>query len=443
MFARLNYDLFTVAAVCGSEPPKPGAPDIRLQSITNSSLEVKPGSLFVPLADRRDGHDFIDDALKRGASAFFLKKNHAAAKKFKGDTRAILVDDPLLALGALAHFHRNRFTPLVIAITGSNGKTTTKEMLAQIFRRALGRKCIATEKNYNNHIGVPFTLFAIGKDTRVAVVEMGMNHAGEIAYLSRLARPDAGIISSIGHAHIEFFTSRAGIASAKAEITEGMRKGGFLYVPQHVAEFKTFAAAAKKNGIRISKIPPGDYPIAAGNAVWLSNFSLAACAAKDNGIAHDIIITAAKKFKAAKGRMQVKKGRFTIIDDGYNANPDSAIASIDAAIALAKGKPVVCVFGDFKEMGRFSRKLHAWTGDEAARKGVAVFYGVGKDMAHAVGAYQKRTGKKARAYRFAREQVQAIVERLRSEPAGSVILIKGSRAMKMEEIAAALSEKQG
>ena len=219
MFARLNYDLFTVAAVCGSEPPKPGAPDIRLQSITNSSLEVKPGSLFVPLADRRDGHDFIDDALKRGASAFFLKKNHAAAKKFKGDTRAILVDDPLLALGALAHFHRNRFTPLVIAITGSNGKTTTKEMLAQIFRRALGRKCIATEKNYKNHIGVPFTLFAIGKDTRVAVVEMGMNHAGEIAYLSRLARPDAGIISSIGHAHIEFFTSRAGIASAKAEIT--------------------------------------------------------------------------------------------------------------------------------------------------------------------------------------------------------------------------------
>lgn len=443
MFARIDYDLFTVASVCGSEPPRPGAPDIRLRSITNSSLEVKPGSLFVPLADRRDGHDFIEDALHRGASAFFLKKKHPSAKKFRNDARAIPVDDPQLALGALAHFHRSRFTPLVIAVTGSNGKTTTKEMLAQIFRRALGKKCVATEKNYNNHIGVPFTLFAIGKDTRVAVVEMGMNHAGEIAYLSRLARPDTGIISSIGHAHIEFFSSRAGIAAAKAEITEGMRKGGLLYVPQNVAEFKTLAAAAKKNGVGIRKISPGNYPIAAGNAVWLSNFSLAASAARDNGIAPDTIAATAKKFKPAKGRMQVKKGRFTVIDDGYNANPDSAIASIDAAIAMAKGKPVVCVFGDFKEMGRFSRKLHAWTGDEAARKGVAVFYGIGEDMAHAVQAFQKRTRKKARAYRFAREQIEAVLAQLRSEPAGSVILVKGSRAMKMEEIATALLQKLG
>lgn len=445
MFARLDYDFFTVAAVCSGATPPIHAPKIQLRAITTSSLEVQPASLFVPLIDRRDGHDFIADALRRGAAAFFARKGHPVLNKLNAEQRAlaIAVDDPLLALGRLAAFHRNRFSPLVIGVTGSNGKTTTKEMLAQIFRRALGKKCIATRENFNNHIGVPFTLFAIGKDTRVAIVEMGMNHAGEISYLSQLARPDSCVISSIGHAHIEFFASRAGIAAAKAEITEGMRPGGFFYVPQNVAEFKTLSAAAKQSGARIRRVAPGDYPVAAGNAVWLSNFSLAAAVARDQGIKPEVIFAAARSFKPAKGRMQVKKGRYTVIDDGYNANPDSAIASIDAALALAGKRPVVCVFGDFKEMGRFSRKLHAWTGDEAARKGVKVFYGVGKDMAYAVQAFGRRTRKKKRAYQFPREHTQAIIEQLRLEPADSVILVKGSRAMKMEEIADALTAKTG
>jgi len=441
VFAQLDYDFFTVASLCAVTRPRLDAETVRFTSITNSSLEVKEGSLFVPLADKRDGHDFIADAVRRGAAAFFLKKQHPVTKKLSAEIlrRAIVVDDPLEALGRLAHFHRMRFTPFIVAITGSNGKTTTKEMLAQIFQRALGKKCIATEKNYNNHIGLPFTLFAIRADTRVTVLEMGMNHAGEIAYLTKLARPHAAIISSIGHAHIEFFASRAGIAAAKAEITEGMPAGGFLYVPQNVAEFKTLSLAAKKAGVRILKIKPGAYPVAEGNAVWLSNFSLAAAAAKDAGISAEIIHAAAKKFKPAAGRMQLKKGYFTVIDDGYNANPDSAIASIDAALAIANGGRVVCVFGDFKEMGRFSRNLHAWTGSEAAKKKVAAFYGVGKDMRHAVAAFKKQA-RGAKSYTFERSAVDDLVAQLKQEPRGSVILVKGSRAMKMEEIAAALTK---
>jgi UDP-N-acetylmuramoyl-tripeptide--D-alanyl-D-alanine ligase len=468
VFARIDYDIFTVASVCSDNRPALQLPDTRLSSITNSSLEVKPGALFVPLVDRRDGHEFIADALRRGAEAFFLKKNHPVKKKLGVEAmrRAIEVDDPLLALGRLAHFHRKRFTPFVVAVTGSNGKTTTKEMLAQIFRRALGKKSIATEKNYNNHIGLPFTMFAIRADTRVAVLEMGMNHAGEIAFLSQLAEPHAAVISSIGHAHIEFFRSRAGIAAAKAEVLEGMPSGGCLYVPATIAEQKTITGIARHRKIRIKKISPAAtaktdevlriksatprgfqlkignetviFPYA--NAAWVSNLALAAAVAADAGVDVAAIVETAKHFKPASGRMQLKRLRTaTVIDDGYNANPDSAVASIDAALQVADGKPVVCVFGDFKELGKFSRALHAWTGAEAARKGVAAFYGVGNDMRQAVRAFEKKSLKNARSYAFPREKTAELVAQLQREPRGSVILVKGSRAMKMEEIVELLS----
>ncbi|MFO1471726.1 MAG: UDP-N-acetylmuramoyl-tripeptide--D-alanyl-D-alanine ligase, partial [Turneriella sp.] len=260
MFAKIDYDYFTVSAVTSIGQPPVNAPAVKITSVTNSSLEVQPGSLFVPLADKRDGHDFIADAFRRGAVASFVRAGHPVIKTLPAvdRIRLITVDDPLIALGKLAAFHRRRFAPLVIAVTGSNGKTTTKEMLAQIFRAHLGRACIATEKNYNNHIGLPFTLFAIGTETRSAILEMGMNHAGEISYLSQLALPHLAVISSIGHAHIEFFRSRAGIAAAKSEIIDGMLPGGALYVPKMIAELPTVAAATKRRKILLHKINPAE-----------------------------------------------------------------------------------------------------------------------------------------------------------------------------------------
>ncbi|MBS0616591.1 MAG: UDP-N-acetylmuramoyl-tripeptide--D-alanyl-D-alanine ligase [Spirochaetes bacterium] len=465
MFAPIDYDLFTIAAVCTEGRAQINLPQTRLHSITTSSLEAKPGSLFVPLVDRRDGHEFIADALKRGASAFFAKHNHPILKAVTADERskAIIVQDPLLALGALAGFHRRRFAPLVIGVTGSNGKTTTKEMLAQIFRAHLGRALLATEKNYNNHIGVPFTLLGIDKKTRTAVVEMGMNHAGEIAYLSRLTAPHAALISSVGHAHIEFFKSRAGIASAKGEILTGMPAGSTLYIPHSIAELATFMRLAKKHKTNLRRIDlckgllkikhesATGFTLAIGaekilfpyaNRVWVSNLALAAEAAHDAGVPTATIAVAARNFKPAAGRMQLKRGYLTIIDDGYNANPDSAVASIDSAMQIAAGKPVVCVFGDFKELGKFSTQLHSWTGVEAAKKGVAAFYGVGRDMRHARAAFQRTAKKSARSFAFAREDVDALIAALREEAKGSVILVKGSRSMKMEEIVEALLSLQ-
>lgn len=461
MFALFDYDLFTVSAVLGAHPHPHLLPKLRFTSITTSSLEAKPGSLFVPLKDKRDGHDFITDALRRGAVAFLARKNHPVLHKLQSaeKERAIIVRDPITALGALAAFHRKRFTPLVIGVTGSNGKTTTKEMLVQIFRHVLGQAALGTEKNYNNHIGVPFTLLEIRRATRMAIIEMGMNHAGEISYLSRLALPHHALISSIGHAHIEFLGSRQNIARAKAEILDGMPQGGFLYVPDDVAEasilsqkarsakavlrrvaaeknpvFKIVAADARGYALRFGK---QEVHFAHANAAWLSNLALAAVAAHDAGLAPEDIGAAVRKFRPPTGRMQTHRGYFTIIDDGYNANPDSAVASIKAALQLAEGKPVVCVFGDFKELGRFSKSLHSWTGSEAARLGVQAFYGVGSDMRHAVFAYQKNAPQR-RCFHFSREQITPLIVELQNEKRGTVILVKGSRSMQMEEIVAAL-----
>lgn len=436
MLAAMDYDLFTVASVCGNSSPGIHLPQTRLSSITTSSQEAGPGALFVPLTDKRDGHDFIHDALDRGASAYFLRKNHPVRKKLSRAALALAieVEDPLLALGRLAHFHRRRFAPLVIAATGSNGKTTTKEMLRQIFGHALGDMVMATEENYNNHIGVPFTLFRIHGKTRVAIVEMGMNHAGEIDYLSRMAEPHVAVISSIGHAHIEFFKSRVGIARAKAEVMNGMHTGGRLYIPPKISERQTLERLARTRRVSVKPVSLRYADLFGPNAAWASNFALAASVAEDAGIGKEHIAYVARNFKPAEGRMQLRQGKLTVIDDGYNANPDSAVASVDSAIQIAAARPVVCIFGDFKELGKFSRALHAWTGKAAAKKGVAAFYGVGKDMKYAVEAFRKATGGRKRSHFFQRGEVKKLVEQIQSESRESVILIKGSRSMKMEEI---------
>lgn len=417
----------------------------------------------MPLVDRRDGHEFIEDAVHRGAACFFMQEGHAIAKKLRPETlrRALIVKDPLTALGQLAQFHRSRFNPFVVAVTGSNGKTTTKEMLAQIFRSALGAKCVSTEKNYNNHIGVPFTLFRIGKNTRVAIIEMGMNHAGEIAYLSRLAKPHAAVISSIGHAHIEYLGSRQAIARSKAEIMVGLDHGGSLYVPSDIAEGKIVAAIAKQSRHQMRKVDlkrNSALRIVESSAkgfilqleeqrlqfshtgrAWVSNLALAAQVAIDNGITATHVARVVKDFKPAAGRMQVHRGRFTLIDDGYNANPDSAMASIDSALQIADGRPVICIFGEFKELGKFSRSLHEWTGVQAAKKGVSGFYGMGDDMRHAVRAFAKNAPKNTDAEWFARDNTRALTNKMRAQPSTAVVLVKGSRSMKMEEIVSLLT----
>ncbi len=246
------------------------------------------------------------------------------------------------------------------------------------------------------------------------------------------------------------------IAAAKAEILVGMPKGKLLYLPKSVAEYKTLAEAARKHGAKIKKVgapkdsalkilnasPQGfelalekervHFPFA--NAAWVSNLALSAQVAIDSGISREHIVRAIAGFKPAAGRMQLRRGRFTVIDDGYNANPDSAIASIDSALQIAAGRPVICIFGEFKELGRFSKTLHEWTGAEAAKKGVAAFFGIGEDMRHAVRAFSKASTKKKHAEWFTRSDTASLIEAIHRYPKTAVLLVKGSRSMKMEEV---------
>ncbi|MCB1179812.1 MAG: UDP-N-acetylmuramoyl-tripeptide--D-alanyl-D-alanine ligase, partial [Leptospiraceae bacterium] len=225
----------------------------RLKYISTSSSMVEPGSLFVPLKGNRDGHEFIQDALGKGAISFLCEFNHPVLNSLpiEQQKKAILVDDTLLALGTLAEYHRKRFNPFVIGITGSSGKTTTKEFYKSCLNY-FAEDLVFTEKNYNNEIGVPFTLFKISDNTRIVICEMGMNHRYEISRLTKMVKPNISVITNVGPAHIENLGSIKEIARAKAEILESMSKGSNLYIPENIEQIRIIRKKAKKYKVNVN-----------------------------------------------------------------------------------------------------------------------------------------------------------------------------------------------
>ena len=438
--------------------------DVLFSSITTSSLEAQSGSIFVPLIDKRDGHDFIVDAMTRGAAGFLCQQDHPQLKRLSPEMlkQAIFVPDTLRALGRVAEAHRLQFQLPVIAVTGSNGKTTTKDLIATIFQSAYKKKLHATEKNFNNEIGLPFSIFGLNKQHKIAVFEMGMNHAGEIARLSKMARPETGVITSVGHAHIEFFKSTAAIARAKGEILKGMKKGGALFVPKSILHLSILKTLAQKSGVKLQtvslenaglKIAKQDeqgYELLLGKEKFrfnffgskvLENLSLAVAVAKKYALTNQQIVSGIKKYKPAAGRFSVRRGYFTVIDDGYNANPDSTMASFDALKHIAGDKPLAIVLGDFKELGTFSKRLHEKVADAIAQEfssNTAIFsYG---DQAQLITERLRKQFNFPSAQNFVATDAgrQDLIGRLSKLKRGSVILIKGSRSMQMEKIAESL-----
>ena len=258
MKTEFHYSLNSVRKILTPNSFPDWSEDFTFENIVTSSMEADEKSLFVPLQGVRDGHDFIQDALNKGTKFFLCKKNHPVLKKFKSSdkSKAILVDDTLNSLGKLANFHRKRFTPLLIAITGSSGKTTTKELLGHFLSKIGSENLVITEKNYNNEIGLPFTLFRINEKTKIAVCELGMNHLKEIERLSDIAEPDMSVITSIGSAHIEHLGSLKNIAEAKSEILNGMKKDGIVFVHSNLPFQKTIQQKAKLKNVFIKTIQP-------------------------------------------------------------------------------------------------------------------------------------------------------------------------------------------
>ncbi|MCF6275613.1 MAG: UDP-N-acetylmuramoyl-tripeptide--D-alanyl-D-alanine ligase [Robiginitomaculum sp.] len=352
--------------------------DWSVNGLSIDTRSLKSGDLFIPLKDIRDGHDFIPTAYEKGAGAVIAE--HSIK-----DVPALIVEDSLKALEDLAVAARKRSVATRIAITGSVGKTSVKEMIAHICR-AVG-KTHNSIKSFNNHWGVPFTLAGMAKDTEYGVFEMGMNHAGELAALTKIVRPNIAVVTKVAPAHLAHFKSVDAIAEAKAEILSGVVEGGMAILPKDSdyfdvlrthcqGEWQSFGWCARADAqiLASSQTAQGsvstihidgrefrvELPIA--GAHWVENAACALLTVHSANIDLDIAVKALKNLPKIQGRgevhgLDVNGIAITLIDESYNANPESMAAAI-AVLGLNKGRKIA-VLGDMLELGDNENALHA------------------------------------------------------------------------------------
>jgi UDP-N-acetylmuramoyl-tripeptide--D-alanyl-D-alanine ligase len=424
--------------------------DVALTGVSTDSRAITPGCLFVALRGPRfDGHRFAAQALEQGAAAVLI-----AADSGLDLAPAMLVDDTRLALGQLAAWHRQRMPARLAAITGSNGKTTVKEMAAAILRAHCGSDdaVLATQGNLNNDIGMPLTLLRLTPAHRYAVIEMGMNHPGELYYLSGLAQPDVALVNNAQRAHLEGLQSVEAVARAKGEIYVGLAEGGTAIVnadDPHADLWRGLNAGRRVIGFGLNPdaqvrasyrlTPLGaalDLVTPAGSAsaelrVPGEHNVRNALAAVALALALDVPLAAIAAglsgYAGVKGRLQahdcILGGR--LIDDTYNANPDSVSAAI-AVLAAQPGRRIL-VLGDMGELGPGAAELHAEIGARAKAAGIHRLLALGELSSHAVQAFG------AGGMHFERiEELLAEVENALGPEV--TVLVKGSRFMKMERV---------
>lgn len=426
-------------------------PDATVTGVSTDSRAVAPGELFVALAgERHDAHDFVPQARERGAAAVLVSRT------VPGEGPAIVVEDTRAGLARLAAAWRARFALPVLALTGSNGKTTVKEMTASILAAHAGEAgaVLATEGNLNNDIGLPLMLLRLRAHHRFAVFEMGMNHAGEIDFLSRLAAPTAALVNNAQRAHVGLLGSVEAVARAKGEIYGGLGTGGVALVnadDAHAGLWTAlaagrpvvtfgFAAQADVRGrldgdaLRIA-MPVGEAVVRlrvpgehnARNAV------AAAAAALALGAGPAAIAAGLEAFGGVHGRLERRTGPAgeRVIDDTYNANPDSVRAAIDVLAATIGRK--VLVLGDMGEIGEMSAQFHDEIGGYAKSQGIDRLFALGE--ASTLAAHNFGHG----GVHFS--DVSLLIDALNGELApGTTVLVKGSRFMRMERVANAVSQ---
>jgi UDP-N-acetylmuramoyl-tripeptide--D-alanyl-D-alanine ligase len=447
--------LADVAAATGGAIVR-GSPKTSISAISTDSRAAFPGGLFVALAGERfDGHDFAKNAAAAGAGAVLI--HHPLAEEVAIPT--VQVADTRLALGQLAAWWRSRWSGQLVALTGSNGKTTVKEMIAAILRVATGDfdAVLATQGNLNNDIGMPLTLLQLRATHRYAVIEMGMNHLGEIDYLTRIARPQVALINNAHRAHVGEVGSLEKVAQAKGEIIAGLPDDGIAVINADDA-FAVYWSGLTVGSQRLLSFGVGRGDISASYSEAdgdtevrfatpaggittrlqvpgehnVRNAAAACAAALAVGIATQEISAGLAQFAGIKGRLQRKAGLngALVIDDSYNANPDSMAAAV-AVLARARGRKVF-VLCDMGELGSDGPAMHAEIGELARKSGVDALFALGDLAIHAVRGF--RVG----AQHFA--SVEALAQALRAEMASGVtVLVKGSRFMRMERVVEAIA----
>jgi UDP-N-acetylmuramoyl-tripeptide--D-alanyl-D-alanine ligase len=426
--------------------------DAQFSGVSTDSRSVKAGDLFVALrGERFDGHDFLGIAAQARAAAVMVDHRYGGEYPLP----ALVVDDTRRSLGSLARYWRARFAPALVAVTGSNGKTTVKEMLAAILRRHAGEESVLyTRGNLNNDIGLPLTLLGLRHAHRWCAIELGMNHKGEIAYLAGIARPTVALVNNAQREHLEFMRSVEEVAAENACVYDALPADGTAVInadDAHATQFRTRAGqrrvvdfglerGAVTGGYALGRLsseirlrtPAGeaDATLAIPGLHNVRNaLAAAACA-----VAVDIPVTSIAEgltaFRPYTGRLQVKTARSgaTVIDDSYNANPDSVRAAID--ILASSPAPTALVLGDMGEVGEKGPEFHREVGEYAREKGVSRLLALGEATRDTVAAF----GEGGRHFASVEELVAALK--------GETILVKGSRFMKMERVVAALTGTQ-
>ena len=424
-------------------------------SVSTDTRTIKSGALFVALTGPSfDGHDFVATAAQNGAAAALV------SKQLPVDLAQIVVADPLAALSTFAREWRRQFHVPVVGVTGSNGKTTTKELIGSILSQ-LG-PTLVTRGNLNNHIGVPLTLLELTKEHRYAVIEMGANHLGEIAHLASISEPTVGIVTNAGAAHLEGFGSLDGVANGKGEMFQALPFEGVAVInaddkyawqwrdmsaPDRILTFgfeqpADFMAHKVReinspSGFRIDfdLVTPDGTVAATVPLAGLHNLrnalgaAAAACAA---GASIEQIVKGLAAMKTVAGRLELKpaiNGAF-IVDDSYNANPSSLKAGLDAMRGFAGTRWLV--LGEMKELGDASNELHAEVGRYARQAGIERLLAIGEGSRFSVEAF----GPGGRWF----ADIDALIREAKTSlTSGVAVLIKGSRANRLERVSAALS----
>ncbi len=435
-----RYTLDELAAMAGL--PVPRSSD-SFSAVSTDTRTIKPGDVFFALSGENfDGNRFIADAFAKGAAA-------AVTKTVSPAGRCIIADDPLRALQKFSTAHRARFSIPVIAITGSVGKTTSKDFTAAVL--ATKFRVTKTEGNLNNEIGMPLSLLKLDTETQVAVIEMGANHVGEIAGLCAFARPTESAITTIGEAHLEGFGSIERVAEAKSEIAAGLGPSDIFYVNADDPRCRRIGEKCRARKVyfgregdvtirecrfdeagdmRLRLDPIGELRLPLPARAHATNVALAVAIGLQHGVA-DFQTALADAARNARRFKVLRVGPLTVLDDSYNANPTSMRAALEALGERAVDGARMAALGDMLELGADAERLHRDIGRKAAECGVRRLF--------VRGAFARATADGATAAGLGSVEVmdthEAIAEAIAAVgEAGDCLLVKGSRGMRMEKV---------
>jgi UDP-N-acetylmuramoyl-tripeptide--D-alanyl-D-alanine ligase len=431
-----------------------------ITGVSKDTRQKSENALYVPIVgDRFDGHDFLLDALKQGCSATVWQEGKDLPEGLPDDFPVLYTSDTIELLQKISKYFLKKVNPVVIAVTGSNGKTTTKDMIESVASTTY--KTFKTQGNYNNHIGLPLTILAMEENTEVLILEMGMSNFNEISLLSKLAEPDAAVITNIGESHMEQLGSREGIAKAKMEIADGLKQGGLLIIDgdepllAHVTGENVLKAGFSDDStLRLSNIETNtkgvSFTLEEGTTVYripmlgrhnIKNASYAIAIGHYLNIEENKIKEGLETLKVTAMRLEMKKGKngTLLINDAYNASPTSMSAALETLAELNSFKTKAAVLGDMYELGQSEEEMHRSIASHVAPSITHVIT-IGEKGAWIADELNKQANRPEVMRCLTKEEAVEPIGKLLS--GDTAVLFKASRGMALETLISKFIEEE-